>query len=160
MRVTDVLDESRIVFVEAQASRTALLRSALEPIAGREGVGDVEAVVTALMERERLCSTAIGGGYAIPHTFAPAIARLLVALVVPSQPVDFRSLDGRPVEFLFLILGPPEEQKRHLGLLSRLSRILNAPALLDQLRAARRDKGALMDCLRSAETAYEARFGV
>jgi len=80
---------------------------------------------TAIIERERLCSTAIGEGVAIPHPRSAVITRVrkpMVALGICRQGLDFESIDGNPTHLIFLVSAPRNDI--HLKLMARLSRIL------------------------------------
>lgn len=98
----------------------------------RKGVGifesvgilsDAEAVTAALLERERVMSTGIGGGVAIPHAQSPGVRELAVAFVRVARDLPFDALDGKPVRLVFLIIGP-EERGGFIRILARISRLL------------------------------------
>lgn len=76
-----------------------------------------------IMEREKVGSTGIGMGIAIPHARSEAIKKIVVAIGLLKTPVDFNSLDGEPVKLVVLVGAPKEQSKEYLGLLSTLARI-------------------------------------
>lgn len=90
---------------------------------------DRENILRILLERERLGSTGIGDGVAIPHGKVPGLEAPLLAVGRSVAGVDFNSLDGRPVNILFLLIVPEEAAGLHLKLLARISRLLKDPVL-------------------------------
>jgi len=88
-----------------------------------------------LLERERLGSTGIGGGIAIPHGRMTPLDRPCGLFARLAQPVDFDSIDERPVDIVFLLLAPEGAGADHLKALARVSRLLRDRGLVDKLRA-------------------------
>ena len=88
-----------------------------------------------LLERERLGSTGIGGGIAIPHGRMPNLAKPVGLFARLLHPVDFDSIDERPVDTVFLLLAPEGAGADHLKALARVSRLLRDRGLVEKLRA-------------------------
>ena len=88
-----------------------------------------------LLERERLGSTGIGGGIAIPHGRMPSLAKPVGVFARLAHPVDFDSIDERPVDAVFLLLAPEGAGADHLKALARVSRLLRDRGLVEKLRA-------------------------
>ena len=88
-----------------------------------------------LLERERLGSTGIGGGIAIPHGRMPTLAKPMGLFARLGHPVDFDSIDERPVDLVFLLVAPEGAGADHLKALARVSRLLRDRALVEKLRA-------------------------
>ncbi len=90
-----------------------------------EGIGvPRERIVTALKERERLGSTGVGDGFAIPHCKLQGINEIVVAVARFDQGIDFHAPDGRPVRLMFVVLSPPDQPAAHLQVLSQIARVL------------------------------------
>jgi PTS system nitrogen regulatory IIA component len=87
-----------------------------------------------LLERERLGSTGIGGGIAIPHGRMPGLTKPCGLFARMAQPVDFDSIDERPVDIVFLLVAPEGAGADHLKALARVSRLLRDRSLVDKLR--------------------------
>ncbi len=121
--------------VSAQAARLAGL--------------DEREVFETLLHRERLGSTGIGDGIAIPHGKMPRLERLFGLFARLDKPVDFDALDGQPVEIVFLLLAPEGAGADHLKALARVARVLREPGILDRIRAAR-DASAIYAVLNEA----------
>src|SRR3954468_11920523 len=90
-----------------------------------------------LLQREKLGSTGIGEGIAIPHGKLPKLDRLFGLLARLDRPIDYEPLDAQPVDILFLLLAPEGAGADHLKALARVARVLREPGLLDRIRAAR-----------------------
>jgi len=95
------------------------------------------AIYEALLQRERLGSTGIGEGIAIPHGKLPGLTRIFGLVARLDKPIDFEALDGQPVDVLFLLLAPEGAGADHLKALARVARVLREPGLIERLRATR-----------------------
>ncbi len=100
-------------------------------------------IFEALLQRERLGSTGIGDGIAIPHGKLPKLDRLFGLVARLERPIDFEALDGQPVDLLFLLLAPEGAGADHLKALARVARVLREPGTVDRLRAARDASGTV-----------------
>ena len=105
--------------------------------AGSIGAGDLESIVKAIMKREDLGSTGIGRGVAVPHTKHPSVRRLVGTVAVSHDGVDFKSLDGEPVQLFFLLVSPPDRPGDHLRALENISRQLRDDTFCRLLKAAK-----------------------
>ena len=111
----------------AIAERTALLFN-----------GDADALLTALLERERIGSTGIGNGVAIPHVKVAGVDRTYGVLVRLDAPLDYDALDGEPVDIVFMLLAPAESKTtQHLKVLAQMSRFLKDEKMVGALRDTR-----------------------
>ena len=90
-----------------------------------------------LLQRERLGSTGIGDGIAIPHGKLPRLERLFGLVARLDKPIDFEALDGQPVDILFLLLAPEGAGADHLKALARVARLLRDRVMVERIRAAR-----------------------
>ncbi len=113
-----------------------LIRHMVDALVRAGRVPDAGPVVHALLERERVMSTGIGGGVAIPHAQCPSVPALAVVLARPSSGVDFDSLDEKPVRLVFMIVGP-EERGGFIRVLARISRLLYSGDLQVRLLEAK-----------------------
>lgn len=108
------------------------------------------AVLASLVERERLGSTGLGQGVAIPHGKIEGLERIYGLFARLAEPVDYKAIDGRPVDLVFLLLSPPEAGADHLKALAVISRITRHAATLERMRGAR-SRDALAAVLMSAD---------
>ncbi len=116
--------ESVIVFLKSE-TKEDIIRELVEalPLAGEPG--DREAVYEAVLEREKVMSTGIGRGVAIPHAKSDRVRGLMASVGIAEKPVSFDAIDGRPVKIFFLIVSDPRTTSPHIRALSLISRILN-----------------------------------
>jgi len=99
-----------------------------------------------LMQREKLGSTGVGNGIAIPHGKLPKLSNLFGLFARLERPVDFEALDGQPVDLVFLLLAPEGAGADHLKALARVARLLRDPDIARKLRESR-DAEALYSVL-------------
>lgn len=115
-------------------------KQALQELAARaaELSGQNErAIFEILLQREKLGSTGIGHGIAIPHGKLPKLERLFGLFARLDRPVDFESLDGQPVDLVFLLLAPEGAGADHLKALAQVARLLRDPETANKLRESR-----------------------
>ncbi|MBF8247955.1 MAG: putative PTS IIA-like nitrogen-regulatory protein PtsN [Bacteroidetes bacterium] len=93
--------------------------------ASQDKVVDKEKLRAAIFEREKIMSTGVGSGFAIPHGKTDAVNDIVAALAVTAQPIDYQSLDEQPVRIVFLLVGRDNMVGPHIKLLSRISRLMN-----------------------------------
>lgn len=94
------------------------------------------AIFDVLLERERLGTTGVGRGIAIPHGKLPGLTRVIAVFARLDRPVDFEAIDEQPVDLMCLLLAPEQAGADHLKALARVSRLLRDPVLCDKLRGA------------------------
>jgi len=94
------------------------------------------AIFETLLERERLGSTGVGQGIAIPHGKLAQLKKLHGLFARLETPIDFESVDDQPVDLVFLLLAPETAGADHLKALARISRLLRNPAVVEKLRAS------------------------
>ena len=130
-----------------------LLEKLVEGIHRRNLIEEPAEVLNSLIERERLMTTGIKKGYAIPHAFTQQIEKSIVFFVRLVEPIDYQSLDGEPVSIVFLLIGPPNAQGIHLKLLARLARLLSQGHLFKNLMAAETPE-EIIDIIGKEETHF------
>ena len=99
---------------------------------------DSAAILASLTEREQLGSTGFGQGVAIPHGKIEGLKRIYGLFARLSEPLDYKAIDGRPVDLVFLLLSPPDAGAEHLKALAAISRVTRHAATLEKMRGARR----------------------
>lgn len=129
MRLSDILSVSRTRVVTqagARLNKPGALRQLAELLA-RDLPVDADRLAQLLEQRERLQSTGIGDGVAIPHTSLEEVPQQTAALLLCPEGVPFDSVDGQPVGIIFGVVGPKRMAGEHLKTLARVSRLLRSP---------------------------------
>lgn len=135
MDIEDLLDRNAIApRVSAADKRQAL--SVVAEIAGRNYGLKPSTVLNALLRRETHGSTGIGHGVATPHARLRGLDRMRGVFVRLETPIEFESLDEKPVDILFALLAPADAAAEHLQALAKVSRVLRSAELRSQLRQA------------------------
>jgi len=125
MKITDILTEQFVRTNLAGSTKDEILNAMIEIASESDRVMDKSKVRDAILEREKIMSTGVGSGFAIPHGKTDAISDIVGAFAVTSQPIDYKSLDDQPVRIIFLLVGRDNMVGPHIKLLSRISRLMN-----------------------------------
>lgn len=136
MRITELLDKRSISLTAAPASKSEALDMAVDLMAAGGKIRDKEAYRKEVYLREEEITTGVGGGIAIPHGKCDAVAKPGLAAMVIKDGVDFDSLDGEPVNLIFLIAAPNTKDNIHLDVLSKLSILLMDEQFSENLKKA------------------------
>ncbi len=133
MEIIDLIaPESVVASLKASSKKQALqdLADKASAITGQHE----RAIFDVLMERERLGTTGVGNGIAIPHGKLPSLERLYGVFARLDEPVDFQAIDDQPVDLVFLLLAPESAGADHLKALARVSRLLRDKDTCEKLR--------------------------
>lgn len=125
MKISDILTEDLVVTGLEAKSKDAVIDAMVDLVAKSPKVLDREKVRRAIFERERIMSTGVGNGFAIPHGKTDAVTDIVAAFAVTAGPIDYQSLDEKPVQLVFLLVGKDNLVGPHIKLLSRISRLMN-----------------------------------
>ena len=144
MRLADVLTIEGIRTDLSARDKEATLRELAQLVAGAgaEGSLDADLVYRAFAERERLATTGVGSGVAIPHGRLHT-DRFRIAMAISPEGVPFDSVDGEPARILFAVLAPENSPADQLRVLARISRVLKDQAVRNRLLAAATRQDAL-----------------
>lgn len=149
MHLADFLDFDSIRVGMGAGNKRQLLQT-LAQIAGGHLGFDPAAIVDSVVERERLGSTGFGNGVAIPHGKVEGLNAIYGMLVRLAEPIDYKAIDGRKVDLVFLLLSPPDAGAQHLKALAAISRTVRHASTLEKMRGAR-TRDALAAVLMSAD---------
>jgi len=136
MDIEDLLDRRAITPKVTAVSKRQALSLVAETASRRFGL-DAGEVLDALLARERVGSTGVGHGVAVPHARLAGLDRMRGVFLRLESPVDFDAVDGQPVDLLFALFAPVDAGAEHLLALARVSRLLRQAELREQLRQAR-----------------------
>lgn len=136
MQIDAILNESRTLSQTVGGSKKRVLETLAQLIAEDQPHINAEDVFQRLVARERLGSTGIGAGIAIPHCRFPTDGATLGALITLKDPVDFDSVDNAPVDIVFAMVVPENTDAAHLQTLASLAEALQQEGYVEQLRSA------------------------
>lgn len=135
MTLAVLIGPDRVLVGVRAADKPRLLAELARRAAGALGLAAAD-IATALAAREALGSTGVGAGIAVPHAQVAALGGTAAFLARLDRPIDYGAVDGRPVDLVFLLLGPPAARAEHLAALAAATRRLRDPATADALRGA------------------------
>jgi len=156
LSITDILDPRAIRVPMVSVERRAALDELVDALASVGAVSDPEIFKRSVWEREQQRSTGIGEGLAIPHGKCASVVRSAIAIGRLSVPIEFGSIDLRPVRLIVLLASPPDKITEHIQVLHRVSRIFSNAVTRERICLAP-DAATLYDELRSAESAIVER---
>lgn len=125
MKVSDLLNDKNVIPRLNGKNKKAVINELIDIFKNDPRVTDIEKVRSAVLDREKIMSTGVGKGFAIPHGKSDFVKEIIAAFGKTTVPVDFESLDGKPVQLVFLIVGKENLVSTHIKLLSRISRMMN-----------------------------------
>lgn len=122
--INDNLDKNLVLFELESSDKEGVLREMVTALHAAGAVLDVETAFKVLMTREKLGTTGIGDGIAIPHGKLECLEDIFVVVGRSSNGIDFESLDGKPCHIFFMVLAPDQGAGTHLKVLAQISRHL------------------------------------
>lgn len=137
MKITDILDKNSIIEQLTSRDKKGVLEELVSVLVEHGKLADKEKTVQVLLERERLGSTGIGDGIAIPHGKLQEIHDIICSFGLNKEGIDFQSTDEKPSHLFFLLLAPEDSAGEHLQALARLSRILKEATFRKRLMEAK-----------------------
>lgn len=133
MKITSILTEDLIQVNIPGETKEDVINAIIDLAAKSQKIKDIEKVRQAIFEREKIMSTGVGKGFAIPHGKTDAVTDIVAAFGITENPIDYQSLDHEPVRLLFLLIGKDSLVGAHIKLLSRISRLMNKEELRGKL---------------------------
>ena len=137
MRLTEILKPENIKVPLAATTKNDAIKELVDLLASNGQVTDPAKVLASVLERETTRTTGIGNGLAIPHGKCAGTADLVMAIGKPATPIDFQSVDQRPVSVIWMLTSPPDKTGPHIHALARISRLMTIDKFQQALRAAK-----------------------
>ena len=155
MKILEFLDEGAVSCDLKTTTKEDVIRELVGLLVKTGSIKDkdVPKIVRILLDREALGSTGIGQGVAIPHGKSDCVSRLVGAVGVSRNGLNFDSLDGEPAQIFFLLVAPEDSAGPHLKALARISRLLKERHFRDSVIAAQ-DEKTLLRILREEDQRY------
>lgn len=143
MKVYELLNSNVIISDLQGKNKEEIINELIDLFKNDPRVADLEKVRQCVLDRERIMSTGVGKGFAIPHGKTNSINEILAAFGKASVPFDYKALDNQPVNLVFLLVGKENLVSTHIKLLSRISRMMNK----DEFRKALADAASADEIL-------------
>ena len=137
MRLTEILKPQNIKVPLVATTKNEAIAELVQLLADSGQITDAKKVLDAVLERESTRTTGIGNGLAIPHGKCSGTPDLVMAIGKPASPIDFQSIDGRPVTVIWMLTSPPDKTGPHIHALARISRLMTIEKFQQALRAAK-----------------------
>jgi fructose-specific phosphotransferase system IIA component len=124
MLLTQILRPNSVKVPLQGKTKTAVISELIDLLAANGLIADVKAASEAVFNREKTRSTGIGSGIAIPHGKCKSVKELIMAVGLTAEPVDFDSVDDKPVKIVILLISPLDQTGPHIQALARISRLM------------------------------------
>ena len=134
MKIMDFLSQDAIIVDLKSTDKKSAIIELVEILKDTKKVKKTDEIINVISEREKLGSTGIGQGIAIPHGKIDVLQKQIGVLGISHKGIEFNSLDGEPVHIIFLLVGPVEVAGQHLKALSRISRLFKDKFLRQAIR--------------------------
>jgi len=136
LQLAEFIGSEAVFFHFDDGAKEAVLEAMTQAICASEGIECLDDVRRAVFDREADRSTGIGRGLAVPHCRSDKLESFYVSVGVLKDGVEWGALDGRPIHFIFLVVGPGNKPEAYLQLLSQISRLIRLPDATKRLLAA------------------------
>ena len=153
MKISEILTANVTKINLAAGDKTEAINKMLELANNSGKILDFEKVRECVFEREKLVSTGVGKGFAIPHGKTDFISDIVAAFGIMSESIDFDSIDDEKVKFIFLLVGKDTMLNAHIKLLSRISRLMNKDDFREKLIAAK-SEAEVINLFKEEEQSY------
>lgn len=153
MKISDILEEKFAITNLPGKTKDEIINALVDLVSNSPKVLDKEKLRTAIFEREKIMSTGVGNGFAIPHGKTDAVADTVAAIGITAQPIDYQSLDDKPVRLVFLLVGKDNLVGPHIKLLSRISRLMNKEDFRNKLLGIQTSR-EIIEAIKHEEASY------
>lgn len=151
MRISDLLNEELISVSLGTADKQRVIEKLVDLAVASGKITDREAVLQAILEREKLMSTGLERGVAVPHAKTGAVTGLVLSLAVSREGIDFQSADGKPSHLFFLLLAPIAAAAPNIQALAQIARLTGDAEFCESVKSAT-SPSEVMEIIRKAET--------
>jgi len=140
MKISDILDARAVLPELKVANKKQAVQAIAQQFASLVAI-DQRIIFETLLTREKLGSTGLGQGFAMPHGRLPGLKQVTGLFAKLAQPIDYDAVDGKPVDLIFALLSPDHAGADHLTALAKISRVMRSPAAVSKLRATNTAEG-------------------
>lgn len=153
MKISEILEEKLVVTNLPGSTKEEIINAMIDVVSRSSKVLDKEKVRTAVFDREKIASTGVGNGFAIPHGKTDAVSDIVASFGITKEAINYQSLDEKPVRLVFLLIGKDNLVGPHIKLLSRISRLMNKEEFRSKLLTLQTAKEVL-ETFRQEEATY------
>ena len=153
MNIYPLLTEDTVLPQLKVNDKEELLNRLIDLFRDRVEESQLESIRKAVFDREEIMSTGVGKGLAIPHGKAADIDKSYASFALLSEPVDYGSIDDKPVNLVFLLVGPETKNSMHIKLLSRISRLMNSASFRKKLEESQTAE-EILQCFEEEERQF------
>lgn len=155
MNLFSLLDHNTVLPQFEVDSKKELINALVDTLKRKVDTDDqLEEIRTAVFEREKIMSTGVGKGLAIPHAKTHAVDKNYAVFALLQNPLNFDSIDNEPVRLVFLLIGPQSNNSQHIKLLSRISRLMNSASFREKILKCETDDEILQAFQNEEETYF------
>lgn len=133
MNIHSLIDQDTILANLEVETKEDLLNQMIDTLKGKVNDDQLDDIRQAVFEREKIMSTGVGKNLAIPHGKVKSVETHLASFAILKKPIDFESIDNKPIDMAFLLIGPEKKNSSHIKLLSRISRLMNNSSFRETL---------------------------
>ena len=137
MKLSDLLHKDFIIAELKSTAKEDVINELIDLFDNDTRVIDIKKVRDAVLDREKIMSTGVGKGFAIPHGKTSAVNEILAAFGKTEHPIDYQALDNQPIQLVFLLVGKDNMVSTHIKLLSRISRMMTKDEFREKLIQAK-----------------------
>lgn len=153
MNLVDVFRREYIKIPLEKNTKTDVIKELVEVLTQHQAIRKSDGIIQAVFDREEIMTTGVGNGVAIPHCKHKESRNFAIALGVHPQGIDFDSIDKKPAQIIFLLVGPEDQPGTHIKLLSRISRIISKDEVREKVLACN-TPAELFDLLNGEEQKF------
>ena len=153
MKLVEILTADRVKIPLENTKKQKIIEEMVAMIDRSVDLENKDQILKAVLDREGVMSTGVGEEVAIPHGKSDGVSEIIAALGITSEPVDFNSLDNKPVRLVWLLIGPQDKTGPHLKALSRISRLMHKKDFRQRLLSTQEPKDII-----AAISSEEAQF--
>ena len=153
MKVHELLKTNFVISELKNDSKEDIINELIDLFHNDPRVTDLEKMRSAVLDREKIMSTGVGKGFAIPHGKTNAVKEIVAAFGRTKNPIEYQALDNQPVNLIFLLVGKENLVSSHIKLLSRISRMMNKDDFRLKLSSASTSE-EILELFRQEENSY------